>query len=117
MNNEDREYLFDQAQQLSEILNEECTELLGMLEKIEDRVAISRRINKLEDDGDHIFHAFGDKLHQVEPDVEKRMTIFSMAKHIEDCVVMESSSTMSTQSSICLAIEKIVILFSTSGST
>ena len=50
------------------ILNEECVELLGMLEKIEDRVAISRRINKLEDDGDHIFHAFADKLHQVEQD-------------------------------------------------
>ena len=61
---EDREYLFDHAQQLSEILNEECVELLGMLEKIEDRVAISKRINKLEDDGDHIFHAFADRLHQ-----------------------------------------------------
>ena len=39
MNIEDREYLFDQAQKLSEILNEECVELMGMLEKIEDRVA------------------------------------------------------------------------------
>ena len=57
MTGEDREYLFDQAQQLSEILNEECVELLGMLEKIEDRVTISRRINKLEDDADHVFHA------------------------------------------------------------
>ena len=49
---EDREYLFDQAQKLAEILNEETTELLGMLETIEDRVAISRKINKLELDLD-----------------------------------------------------------------
>ena len=94
MNNEDREYLFDQAQKLSEILNEECVELLGMLEKIEDRVAISRRINKLEDDGDHIFHAFADRLHAVEPDTEKRITIFQMARHIEDCVDMLDELSM-----------------------
>ena len=91
---EDREYLFDHAQQLSEILNEECVELLGMLEKIEDRVAISKRINKLEDDGDHIFHAFADRLHQVEPDSEKRMTIFQMARHIEECVDMIDELSM-----------------------
>jgi uncharacterized protein Yka (UPF0111/DUF47 family) len=91
---EEREYLFDHAQQLSEILNEECVELLGMLEKIEDRVAISRRINKLEDDGDHIFHAFADKLHQVEPDTEKRMNIFQMARHIEDCIDMVDELSM-----------------------
>ena len=52
---EDREYLFYQAQRLSEVLNEETVELMGMLEKIEDRVAISRRINKLEYEGDIIF--------------------------------------------------------------
>lgn len=91
---EDREYLFDHAQQLSEILNEECVELLGMLEKIEDRVAISKRINKLEDDGDHIFHAFADRLHQVEQDIEKRMTIFQMARHIEDCIDMVDELSM-----------------------
>jgi len=91
---EDREYLFDHAQQLSEILNEECVELLGMLEKIEDRVTISKRINKLEDDGDHIFHAFADRLHQVEPDSEKRMTIFQMARHIEDCIDMVDELSM-----------------------
>ena len=94
MTTEDREFLFDHAQQLSEILNEECVELLGMLEKIEDRVAISRRINKLEDDGDHVFHAFGDRLHQVEPDPERRMTIFSMARHFEDCVDMVDELSM-----------------------
>ena len=94
MNNEDREYLFDHAQQLSEILNEECTELLGMLEKIEDRVAISRRINKLEDDGDHVFHAFADKLHQVEQDPEKRINIFQMARHIEECIDMVDELSM-----------------------
>jgi len=94
MNIEDREYLFDQAQKLSEILNEECVELMGMLEKIEDRVAISRRINKLEDDGDHVFHAFADRLHAVEQDPEKRITIFQMARHIEDCVDMIDELSM-----------------------
>ena len=91
---EDREFLFDQAARLSEILNEETVELLGMLEKIEDRVAISRRINKLEDDGDHIFHAFADKLHQVESDPEKRMSIFQMARHIEECIDMVDELSM-----------------------
>ncbi len=91
---EDREYLFDQAQRLSEILNEECVELLGMLEKIEDRVAISRRINKLEDEGDHVFHEFADRLHSVEQDPERRMTIFQMARHIEDCVDMLDELSM-----------------------
>ena len=76
---DEREYLFDHAQQLSEILNEEC---------------VSRRINKLEDDGDHIFHAFADKLHQVEPDTEKRMNIFQMARHIEDCIDMVDELSM-----------------------
>ena len=94
MNKEDRDFLFDHAQKLSEILNEECVELLGMLEKIEDRVAISRRINKLEDDGDHIFHTFADKLHQVEQDPEKRITIFQMARHIEDCIDMVDELSM-----------------------
>jgi len=94
MTNEDREYLFDQAQLLSETLNEECVELLGMLEKIEDRVAISRRINKLEDDGDHVFHAFADKLHQVEQDPERRIAIFQMARHIEDCIDMVDELSM-----------------------
>ena len=94
MTSEDREYLFDQAQQLSEILNEECVELMGMLEKIEDRVAISRQINKLEDDADHVFHAFADKLHAVEQNPDQRSTIFQMAKHIEDCIDMVDELSM-----------------------
>lgn len=94
MTGEDREYLFDRAQELSEILNEECVELLGMLEKIEDRVAIAKRINKLEDDGDHVFHAFADRLHAVEPDVERRINIFQQARHIEECVDMVDELSM-----------------------
>ena len=94
MTSEDREYLFDQAQQLSEILNEECVELMGMLEKIEDRVAISRQINKLEDDADHVFHTFADKLHAVEQNPDQRSTIFQMAKHIEDCIDMVDELSM-----------------------
>ena len=83
---EDREYLFDQAEKLSEILNEETNELMGMLEKIEDRAAISRRINKLEYEGDIVFHETSDRLHECVQDPEKRMDIFKMIRHIEDCV-------------------------------
>jgi uncharacterized protein Yka (UPF0111/DUF47 family) len=94
MTNEDRDFLFDHAQELSEILNEECVELLGMLEKIEDRVAISRRINKLEAEGDRVFHDFAEKLHSVETNPERRTTIFSMARHVEDCVDMLDELSM-----------------------
>ena len=91
---EDREYLFDQAQRLSEVLNEETVELMGMLEKIEDRVAISRRINKLEYEGDVIFHEFADRLHECVQDTERRMSIFQMIRHIEDCVDMVDELSM-----------------------
>ena len=91
---EDREYLFDQAAKLSDVLNEETIELLGMLEKIEDRVAISRRINKLENDGDIIFHAAADKLHECVQDPEKRIYIFQMIRHIEECVDMVDELSM-----------------------
>lgn len=94
MTSEDREFLFDHAQRLSEILNEECIELLGMLEKIEDRVAISRQINKLEDNGDIVFHEFSDRLHFVEPDSEKRSNVFSIVRHIEDCIDMVDELSM-----------------------
>ena len=91
---EDREFLFDHAQKLSEILNEECVQLLGMLEKIEDRVAISRQINKLESEGDAVFHETADKLHECVADPERRMTIFQMIRHIEDCVDMVDELSM-----------------------
>ena len=94
MNIEDREYLFDQAQRLSEVLNEETVELMGMLEKIEDRVAISRRINKLESDGDTIFHEFADRLHECVQDPERRINIFQMIRHIEDVVDMIDELSM-----------------------
>ena len=91
---EDREYLFDQAAKLSDVLNEETIELFGMLEKIEDRVAISRRINKLENDGDIIFHEAADRLHECVQDPEKRINIFQMIRHIEECVDMVDELSM-----------------------
>ena len=91
---EDREYLFDQAQRLAEILNEETVELLGMLEKIEDRVAISRKINKLENDGDIEFHAVADRLHVCIQDPERRISVFQMIRHIEDCIDMVDELSM-----------------------
>ena len=91
---EDREYLFDQAAKLSDILNEETIELLGMLEKIEDRVAISRKINKLEAEGDIVFHEFADRLHVCVQDPERRIAIFQIIRHIEDCVDMVDELSM-----------------------
>ena len=51
MTGEDREYLFDHAQQLSEILNQECVELLDMLEKIETFRFGEYRITNFEMEG------------------------------------------------------------------
>lgn len=91
---EDRERLFDYTQQLIDVLNEECTALLEMLEAIENRVEISRQINKLESEGDVIFHAFSDLLHEVEPDPELRMSVFQMCRHIEECIDMIDELSM-----------------------
>lgn len=85
---EERDYLFDQALALSSILEQECVELLGMMENIDDRVAISRKISKLESDGDDIFHAVIAYLQNVELDPDDRHKIFHMLRHIEDITDM-----------------------------
>ena len=85
---EERDYLFDQAISLAGVLEKECVELLGMMENIEDRVAISRMITKLEAEGDDIFHAATERLQKFELDSDTRLRIFQMIRHIEDITDM-----------------------------
>ena len=125
MTNEERDYLFDQALALSGILEQECLELLGMMENIDDRVAISRAIAKLESEGDDIFHATGARLQKMDLDPETRIKIFQMIRHIEDVTDMvdELSKTIvryntrtvtngfkASVNSINGAVKKLVVL-------
>ena len=65
MTAEERDYLFDQGLALTSILEKVCIELLGMMENIDDRVAISRSISKLEAEGDSTFHETNDRLQKM----------------------------------------------------
>lgn len=122
---EERDYLFDQALALSGILEQECLELLGMMENIDDRVAISRAIAKLESEGDDIFHATGARLQKMDLDPETRIKIFQMIRHVEDVTDMvdELSKTIvryntrtvtngfkASVNSINGAVKKLVVL-------
>jgi len=122
---EEKNYLFDQALALSAILEQECLELLGMMENIDDRVAISKAIAKLESDGDDIFHATNARLQKMELDPDTRIKIFQMIRHIEDVTDMvdELSKTIvryntrtvtngfkASVNSINGAVKKLVVL-------
>ncbi|MBR3463824.1 MAG: hypothetical protein IKH23_01990 [Clostridiales bacterium] len=122
---EEKNYLFDQALALSGILEQESVELLGMMENIDDRVAISKAISKLEAEGDDIFHATTAELQKMELDEETRLKIFHMIRHIEDVTDMidELSKTIvryntrtvtngfkASVNSINGAIKKLVVL-------
>ena len=125
MTSDEKNYLFDQALALSAILEQECLELLGMMENIDDRVAISRAIAKLESEGDDIFHATNERLQKMELDPEMRIKIFQMIRHIEDVTDMvdELSKTIvryntrtvtngfkASVNSINGAVKKLVVL-------
>lgn len=122
---EEKNYLFDQALALSSILEQESVELLGMMENIDDRVAISKAISKLESEGDDIFHATTERLQKMEMDEETRIKIFHMIRHVEDVTDMidELSKTIvryntrtvtngfkASVNSINGAIKKLVVL-------
>ena len=125
MTNEERDFLFDQGLALSSILGNVCVELLGMMEKIEDRVAISRAISKLESEGDDVFHAANDRLQKMDLSTEDRFKIFTMLRHVEDVIDMvdELSKTIvryntrtvtngfkASVNSINGAVQKLVVL-------
>lgn len=88
MTAEERDYLFDQGLALTSILEKVCIELLGMMENIDDRVAISRSISKLEAEGDSTFHETNDRLQKMDLNTDDRMKIFTMLRHIEDVIDM-----------------------------
>ena len=125
MTSEERDYLFDQAIALSGILEKECVELLGMMENIDDRVAISREITKLEAEGDDIFHTTTERLQKIELEPDIRLRIFQMIRHIEDITDMvdELSKTIvrynmrtvtngfkASVNSINAAVTKLIVL-------
>lgn len=125
MTNEERDFLFDQGLALSSILGNVCVKLLGMMEKIEDRVAISRAISKLESEGDDVFHAANDRLQKMDLSTEDRFKIFTMLRHVEDVIDMvdELSKTIvryntrtvtngfkASVNSINGAVQKLVVL-------
>ena len=125
MTSEERDYLFDQAIALSGILEKECVELLGMMENIDDRVAISREISKLEAEGDDLFHTTTERLQKIELEPDIRLRIFQMIRHIEDVTDMvdELSKTIvrynmrtvtngfkASVNSINAAVTKLIVL-------
>jgi uncharacterized protein Yka (UPF0111/DUF47 family) len=125
MTSEERDYLFDQAIALSGILEKECVELLGMMENIDDRVAISREISKLEAEGDDLFHTTTERLQKIELEPDIRLRIFQMIRHIEDITDMvdELSKTIvrynmrtvtngfkASVNSINAAVTKLIVL-------
>ena len=125
MTSEERDYLFDQAIALSGILEKECVELLGMMENIDDRVAMSREISKLEAEGDDIFHTTTERLQKIELEPDIRLRIFQMIRHIEDITDMvdELSKTIvrynmrtvtngfkASVNSINAAVTKLIVL-------
>lgn len=125
MTSEERDYLFDQAIALSGILEKECVELLGMMENIDDRVAISREISKLEAEGDDLFHTTTVRLQKIELEPDIRLRIFQMIRHIEDITDMvdELSKTIvrynmrtvtngfkASVNSINAAVTKLIVL-------
>ena len=89
MTGEEREFLFDQAVALSELLYRQSNLLLEMLEDIEGRDSIADRIDAIEDEGDFIFHEFSLRFSTItiEPS-ERRMSIFQMVRHIEEGIDM-----------------------------
>ena len=89
MTGEEREFLFDQAVALSELLYRQSDLLLEMLEDIEGRDSIADRIDAIEDEGDFIFHEFSLRFSTItiEPS-ERRMSIFQMVRHIEEGIDM-----------------------------
>ena len=82
MTGEEREFLFDQAVTMSELLYRQSDLLLEMLEDIDSRDAI-------EDEGDFTFHEFSLRFSTItiEPS-ERRMTVFQMVRHIEEGIDM-----------------------------
>lgn len=89
MTGEEREFLFDQAVTLSELLYRQSDLLLEMLEDIDGRDSIADRIDAIEDEGDFVFHEFSLRFSEIkiEPS-ERRMTVFQMVRHIEEGIDM-----------------------------
>ena len=89
MTSEEREYMFDQAVSLSELLYRQADLLLELLEDIDSRDVVAAKIDAIEDEGDFVFHEFCARFRTIviEPS-ERRMGIFQMVRHIEEGIDM-----------------------------
>ena len=89
MTSEEREYMFDQAVSLSELLYRQSDLLLELLEDIDSSNIIANKIDAIEDEGDFVFHDFSNSFRSIviEPS-ERRMAIFQMVRHIEEGIDM-----------------------------
>ena len=89
MTSEEREYMFDQAVFLSELLYRQTDLLLDLLEDIDSRDVVAAKIDAIEDEGDFAFHEFSARFREIviEPS-ERRMAIFQMVRHIEEGIDM-----------------------------
>ena len=89
MTGEERDFLFDEAVSLSELLYRQSDLLLEMLEDIDNRDLIADKIDAIEDEGDFIFHEFSLRFSSItiEPS-ERRMAIYQMVRHIEEGIDM-----------------------------
>ena len=89
MTDKEREYMFDQAIALTEVLNRQCDGLMDMIDNIDNREIAANRVSSLEADGDYIFHEFSMRFNYIviEPS-EHRAMVFSMLRHIEQAVDM-----------------------------
>ena len=89
MTGEEREYMFDQAVFLSELLYRQTDLLLDLLEDIDSRDVIAAKIDAIEDEGDFAFHDFSANFREIviEPS-ERRMAVYQMVRHIEEGIDM-----------------------------
>ena len=89
MTGEERDFLFDEAVSLSELLYRQSDLLLEMLEDIDNRDLIADKIDAIEDEGDFIFHEFSLRFSSItiEPSA-RRMAIYQMVRHIEEGIDM-----------------------------
>ncbi len=89
MTAEERDFIFDNALNLADVLYRQCDLLLEMIDEMDRRDEIVLKIGALESEGDSIFHEFGYKFSGIEiAPSEKRANIYRMLSHLEETIDM-----------------------------
>jgi|GEM_PF-777193 len=82
----DREFVYDKAMVLSEMLNDICSILLEMLDDIDNKVALSRKASAIEAKADYVFHEFSYYVYGLDLDEDELYRYYHMVRHVEDCI-------------------------------